>query len=219
MTFVTSDRKWGFSRGSCKTLPQRGSRRREADGGRAGSAISGSGRTACARGSGAGPDEQGSGGRAELEREDGEELPGPRVRQAQRPHANGGRIDLRRVARKMNVESAASLRARIEMPRMGSRFQNLVAAEVTRLKHSEDQSLLTSAATRQREFSNRLLTVVVLIKDTLFAFQATGRMVLRGRDSEHDSISSVIPHIFTSFSLIFINSNGAASCVLALMAL
>ena len=27
-----------------------------------------------------------------------------------------------------------------------SRFQNLVAAEVTRLKHSEDQSLLTSAA-------------------------------------------------------------------------
>ena len=27
-----------------------------------------------------------------------------------------------------------------------SRFQNLVAAEVTRLKHSEEQSLLTSAA-------------------------------------------------------------------------
>ena len=32
-----------------------------------------------------------------------------------------------------------------------SRFQNLVAAEVTRLKHSEDQSLLTSAATVLKE--------------------------------------------------------------------
>ena len=34
-----------------------------------------------------------------------------------------------------------------ELARRGSRFQNLVAAEVTRLKHLEDQSLLTSAAT------------------------------------------------------------------------
>ena len=33
----------------------------------------------------------------------------------------------------------------------GSRFQNLVAAEVTRLKHSENQSLLTSAATVLKE--------------------------------------------------------------------
>ena len=33
----------------------------------------------------------------------------------------------------------------------GSRFQNLVAAEVTRLKHSENQSLLTSAATALKE--------------------------------------------------------------------
>jgi hypothetical protein len=32
-----------------------------------------------------------------------------------------------------------------------SRFQNLVAAEVTRLKHSEDQSLLTSVATVLKE--------------------------------------------------------------------
>ena len=104
MTFVTGDRKWGFSRGSFKTLPQRGSRRREADGGRAGSAISGSGRTARARRSGAGPAGQGSSSRAKLEREDGEELLGPRVRQTQRPHANGGGIDLRRIARKMNVE-------------------------------------------------------------------------------------------------------------------
>ena len=32
-----------------------------------------------------------------------------------------------------------------------SRFQNLVAAEVTRLKHSENQSLLTSAATVLKE--------------------------------------------------------------------
>ena len=32
-----------------------------------------------------------------------------------------------------------------------NRFQNLVAAEVTRLKHQEDQSLLTSAATLLKE--------------------------------------------------------------------
>jgi len=37
------------------------------------------------------------------------------------------------------------------MKTMKSRFQNLVAAEVTRLKHSEDQSLLTSAATVLKE--------------------------------------------------------------------
>ena len=32
-----------------------------------------------------------------------------------------------------------------------SHFQNLIAAEVTRLKHPEDQSLLTSAATVLKE--------------------------------------------------------------------
>ena len=38
-----------------------------------------------------------------------------------------------------------------EIRRNRSRFRNLLAAEVTRLKHSEDQSLLTSAATVLKE--------------------------------------------------------------------
>jgi hypothetical protein len=42
-----------------------------------------------------------------------------------------------------------------------SRFQNLVGAEVTRLKHSKDQSLLTSAATVLKEPLLKILLVGV----------------------------------------------------------
>ena len=44
----------------------------------------------------------------------------------------------------------AALR-RMRSTLQGSRFQNLVAAEVTRLKYPEEQSLLTSAATVLKE--------------------------------------------------------------------
>ena len=47
------------------------------------------------------------------------------------------------------LDTAALRRMRSTL--QGSRFQNLVAAEVTRLKHSENQSLLTSAATVLKE--------------------------------------------------------------------
>ena len=60
-----------------------------------------SGRTARAGRSGAGTDRQGSSSRAQPEREDGEELPGPGVRQTQRPHADRSGIDLRRIAKTM----------------------------------------------------------------------------------------------------------------------